>query len=511
MPNGSDAQHDVAIQQQFAIQRVSAGSVRAVQEHLTALESKLAGIVAGEKDLSASRLTRVKKVMAAAGQAIGSTYRQIATDQRELNLGVAKASTKGAAQLLNETVGAPVFDSLLSPKQLEALVDDDVVRGFSSNAWWKAQDDALFRKFQGEIQTGMQLGESVPQMVRRIHGTKAAGYKDGVMEVSRRDANSLVRTSVQTINNEARLRSFRENPDVIKGVQWVATLDGRTTAICRALDGLTWELDGTPIDHSTPFPGPTAHWNCRSTQIGTMKSWDELAGKKLPSLNGKTLDAAFEKAMADQGFTPEQIGLAKRNTRASMDGQVAKTQSFEPWLRTKSEGFQMQLLGPTRHGLWSAGRIGLRDMVDQTGRELTIKQLMQAVDQGILPLETEGLVAASITMKLFTAEELAAAGRQIDFDAEQDAFEEITVIEGKGGKMGEYIDWAKHQADATSSRETLELARRARASDIRFSKLAKVQQRLSQGGRPTPAERMLINELPPVERAAWWEAAGGEK
>ena len=133
------------------------------------------------------------------------------------------------------------------------------------------------------------------------------------------------------------------------GVQWVATLDNRTTRICIALDGLMWALpdtdaqdygDYTPLGHDKDFPGPTAHWGCRSTQISVLKPFDALIGPK----------GALSKA--------EAMEISK-GTRASMDGQVGVAAGFRTWLGGKSETFQNNLLGEAAAELWRAGNLSL--------------------------------------------------------------------------------------------------------------------------------------------------------
>ena len=55
----------------------------------------------------------------------------------------------------------------------------------------------------------------------------------------------------------------------------MAVIDDATTPECLELDGKQWLLPQDtedydayiPIGHDIPFPGPVAHWNCRSTIV----------------------------------------------------------------------------------------------------------------------------------------------------------------------------------------------------------------------------------------------------
>lgn len=185
---------------------------------------------------------------------------------------------------------------------------------------------------------------------RGEEGTKTNQYKDGFMYGKRRGAEALVRTSVQVVANEARLQTYENNDDIVKGIEWVSTLDARTSSTCRALDGLMWDNERKPIGHSKKFVGVTAHWNCRSTQVPVLKSWKELGAKK-------------------------KFKEITESTRASMDGQVSAKKNYEKWLKSKSESFQKEVLGKGKWELWQKGELGFTDMVDQTGNPLTLDQL----------------------------------------------------------------------------------------------------------------------------------------
>jgi hypothetical protein len=63
-----------------------------------------------------------------------------------------------------------------------------------------------------------------------------------------------------------------------------------------------------------------------------------------------------------------------------MDGQVAQALTYEGWLKTKSGAFQKEVLGPGKWQLWQDGQIGLKDLIDQRGRPLTLEELKQLED-----------------------------------------------------------------------------------------------------------------------------------
>ena len=204
----------------------------------------------------------------------------------------------------------------------------------------------------------------MPELIRRVRGTKALGFADGLMGGSRRGATLVVRTSVQSITNEARFQTFKKNKSVVKGYQAVVTFDNLTSDICIARSGFAWDHDGKPMNARTTesFPGPPPwHRNCRTTLIPIVKSYDELIKDPHQAAQVK---AALEKV---------PVGV-----RASMNGAVAKDLTYDQWLRGQTATIQKKVLGVGKHRLWKNGDLSLRDLIDQSGRPLTLAQLQKA-------------------------------------------------------------------------------------------------------------------------------------
>lgn len=176
-------------------------------------------------------------------------------------------------------------------KWLDKRVDTLLVEGLPISEWFKAQSDTITKRLGDLVQKGVRDGKSVQDMVRLM----MTDPDWQLMAKTKAQTTALIRTSVVSALNDTNVETFKENDDIVKGIQWVSTLDNRTTPICRTLDGKTWDLDMKPIGHGTPYPGPIAHWNCRSTQVPVLKTLDELG-------------------LGTGGF--------KDTTRASMVGQV---------------------------------------------------------------------------------------------------------------------------------------------------------------------------------------------
>lgn len=236
----------------------------------------------------------------------------------------------------------PVALDVISPAaaMLRSAVITRPFQGRLLREWVSEHPPAVRMRLRNAIRQGVSQGETIDQIVRRVRGTKANSYRDGVMEVNRRGAEAMVRTAVSHTVNAARSTLYQENADLVKGVQWVATLDGRTSQTCISLDGKVLPLNSGPR--------PPAHINCRSSTIPVLKSWKELGIR---------------------------LGEAPEGTRASMDGQVAASLRYQDWLRTRSREFQDEVLGKTRADMWRRGEVPMEKFVDYSGRAYTLEEL----------------------------------------------------------------------------------------------------------------------------------------
>ena len=236
---------------------------------------------------------------------------------------------------------------------------DTLIEGARSADWWAQQSAGVQNKFMRTVRQGIENGESASRTAARITGGVIDGERiKGFMDVSRREARTLVRQSVAEVATEARMKAFKANADVIHGVQQLSTFDDRTTEICMAYSGAAWDLDGNPLEGTNlPFDGgPPRHWNCRSVLIPIVKSFEDL-GLEGPSI------------------TP--------GTRASLNGQVAADMSFDKWLKGQSRVIQERLLGKQKTALFRSGQLQLKNLLDVSTRPIAAAELsVQAMRGG---------------------------------------------------------------------------------------------------------------------------------
>jgi len=335
--------------------RFEAGIVRQLRRSFQAFQSDmLAEVIKFDVTGVEAMSYREKRALAL----VESVKSLTAASYKDLNkqldgelIAVAETTSSAYISITNSVAQAELLTKTLDSSQLNYLVKNSVIDGATSKEWWAKQAKDTQFKFNAAIQDGIIKGEPIDVIVRNIRGTKALNFNDGFMNTAYNNARALTQTSVANVANGARIATIQANDDVVDGIQWVATLDGKTTAICRSLDGLAWDLNYKPIKHSQRWPGTTAHWNERSTQVGYIKAFDKLPPAKRKLLEG---------------------------TRASIDGQVAESTNYNDWLRTKNKtnpAFVRETLGPGKYEIWLEKDLSMTDMVSQSNNPLTVKQL----------------------------------------------------------------------------------------------------------------------------------------
>lgn len=208
-----------------------------------------------------------------------------------------------------------------------------------------------FERVWGEINAGITAGLTNDEIARGVMGT--VRLRDGgVRQVTRRGAAALVRTVNTHVTSVARNEVWRANEDLIRGVLWVSTLDGRTTPICQALDGREFPMD--------EGPRPPVHINCRSVTTPIVRSLGDIRERI-----GATRAASLRTRPGE--VTP-------------FDGEVPAVLTYSDWLGRQPAAFQREVLGPTKYALFQETG-DLRPFVTRELRPLTIPELRRKMPE----------------------------------------------------------------------------------------------------------------------------------
>lgn len=336
------ALQDAILRNSLQVLRYAAGQQERVDGILVELTRELKDLVA-TGNLSADQARDVNALIKQAEAAISLGYKRAdaAVDTYELAQAIAGKTQEIIQDVIPATVQLPT-DAVLSKLGKDVLID-----GAPSSAWWAKQGDDLAFKFAAQVRQGIANGETQERIVARITGRRG---EPGIMEVARKNARALVHSSVMTAANQARLETFRKNGKLIKGVRWLATLDGHTCNRCMAMDGQAWNLDGEKLPGTkVAFMAPPIHFGDRCILTPVPKTFKDI-GLDIPE--------------------PKQDGQ-----RASSLGPVHGKTTFDDFLARQSPEFVQRVLGKKRADMWKAGKITVRDLVSGVGRELTIDEL----------------------------------------------------------------------------------------------------------------------------------------
>ena len=225
-------------------------------------------------------------------------------------------------------------------------------------------------QFNQIVRTGLLSGEPTPAIVRQLVGNLDFGEKaktikqlnmagGEVTKLATHQINTIVRTSVNQVSNAASQSVYKANKKITKEYRYISTLDSRTSAVCRSLDGQIFAYG--------KGPEPPQHFGCRSTTVPVI----DYKGNGWPA--------------------PPSVTTAKR---ASVDGPVPANTTYGKWLydqraKTKSGNLskftpgseQVKALGKQKAKYFNrlADKYGadqaMAKFMREDGSEVTLKKL----------------------------------------------------------------------------------------------------------------------------------------
>lgn len=274
------------------------------------------------------------------------------------------------------TVSPVVFQTILpDARLLQAIATSRPFEGRTLRQWARSLRAEDLRRIENQIRLGMVAGDTPAQIARRVVGTARLNGVDGVTQITRRNAEAITRTAVNHVANEAREEFMRANADLFSEEQFVATLDARTTPVCRAMDGQRFPIGQGPI--------PPLHFGCRSLRVPV------LAGEALSNrpANASTEAQLLREFAAQRGIdVPASRAGLPHGTRGLFDtfrrrrvreltGTVPGSTTYQQWLTGQSATFQDDVLGATRARLFRQGGLTLDRFVSRAGDQLPLSAL----------------------------------------------------------------------------------------------------------------------------------------
>lgn len=237
-----------------------------LEEYLDAIDKNVDNKLLLELNTLAMR-KRISRLDKLYGDTLKNLYR-LGTDSEN-------GMTKFLSGAYKDNYYKNLFDigKTIGIKSSVSEVDDKKIRKVLNNSWsgknyseriWK-NTDKLAKLIKNEITDGFHRGVSINKMAKLVQQR---------MNVGKYEATRLVRTEMNYVQNQAALDSIK-NADM-KYYIFLATLDKKTSTVCRAHDRKVY-----PVDSATPGTNmPPLHPHCRSTIAGNLTDYDTGRGKR---------------------------------------------------------------------------------------------------------------------------------------------------------------------------------------------------------------------------------------
>lgn len=318
--SSADRLLDEAVLHRIALNAYSTATVRKAMAQLNRVDQDLVARIlrADNEGRDPRQLERLLEEIRALQGDGWTVLRERLTD--DINA-LAAAERDFAASMVRfgqKTAGVTLATNVPTTAQVIAAVNARPFQGRFLIGFMGEAEEGAKRRVRETLRQGFIEGRSVSDLVKQIRGTKALGYKDGILEGSRRGAEAMVRTALTHTAAVSAKETYAAMG--VAEATFLAVLDSRTTLTCANLNGQTFPLD--------KFPWPPRHINCRSTAI------------------------------------PVVPGLAK-----------IEAPSYPEWLKRQPDAVQNDILGVAKAKLWRDGKLKLDRFTDNKGRVLTLDEL----------------------------------------------------------------------------------------------------------------------------------------
>ncbi|MDO4587896.1 MAG: minor capsid protein, partial [Planctomycetia bacterium] len=285
------------------------------------------------------------------------------------------------------------FKEKLTRRQIDNILNYQPIEGQSIRQWFDQLKKSDLNRITQSVQKASVETLSLQEITQLIRGTKANRYQDGILETTRKSAQTLARTIINGVSNNARMETFIANADVLDGVRFVATLDGKTCPFCGSLDGSIW----TPKELGN-VRRPPLHCNCRCCLVPYLAVRDEegnlIEVGERPAANedfDKLAEEKYNKQAKENGWKRRYSNLAastrlkyyyqaqkdyEARTGQSAYRQVPGSTNFKKYFEKQPESFQRSWLGAKRFEAYNQGKLKLDQLVKpDTGYFVPINEL----------------------------------------------------------------------------------------------------------------------------------------
>lgn len=371
---------DALIRHQIGLLRMS-GSIRndiLALLNKTELEiaDKIRARLANHRGLTTPRaVQRLERLLRSIRATRLTAWNQVTAKWVEEMHALAKAEPVLVDGMLKTTVPVTLETTMPAANLLRAIVTTRPFEGRTLRQWAQSIRRADIARIEGSIKIGMIQGESSSAIARRVVGTTRLAGRNGVTEITRRQATAITRTAVNAISNAAKREFYRANADLFTKEMYVATLDSRTTFICMSLDGKKFPVGEGSI--------PPMHIQCRSLRVAVIGE-EAIGQRPARAVTRRGTLREFSRreglsGIASRGDLPRgfkgRFDTFETARLRELTGRIPAKVSYGEWLGTQSRAFQDDVLGPTRGRLFRGGQLNLDKFVNRAGDEIPLSSL----------------------------------------------------------------------------------------------------------------------------------------
>jgi SPP1 gp7 family putative phage head morphogenesis protein len=248
------------------------------------------------------------------------------------------------------------FEPAIVPRSVSAeiVLSKPLIKNTTLESGWNGVVNAERLRIEQAIRKGIAAGSTEASIIADVQKT---------FGLTRVQASGLVVTATTSVYAQADHAVYKANEKFLKGWQYVAVLDSRTTPLCAHRDGTVYPISDT--SHLPP-----AHWHCRSTTIPVVKRWSDL---------GNLDSVAATRARNTTGLTPEKIKEYDLEAFKYFDGNAFEKVSYNDWLLRQPTDIQLRHLGDyTKVKMFQNGELTVDKFVTPKGSSLGLRDLREA-------------------------------------------------------------------------------------------------------------------------------------
>jgi SPP1 gp7 family putative phage head morphogenesis protein len=273
------------------------------------------------------------------------TYRKIYRNGISELKALANTSSKFHNSTLKQSLGK-VYRS----KVYTGLKVNDLI--INSAGTYSEQIASISLSQQRKIKDVVRKG-----MIDNLAVNKIAKNVGNAIDLPAAQLKTLSRTAITETSSNISNATYKLNEDVIDGYQYVATLDSRTSLICGRLDGKVFRLD------DNRGVRPPQHFNCRSTTVPIVKSYEDLNNTDSSRISKRRL---------------KRLSGSKR---ASFNGQVPSETNFEKFLSQQDDNFKLTVLGNKRRvEIFNTGKLKFTQFSTKEGQLVSVGRLEELLN-----------------------------------------------------------------------------------------------------------------------------------